>query len=286
MIPIITNPQDDSLEDHFQDIMEKAQKGLRLGDLQLSRLLGCEREELKRWKSKPDQSLNPVHIAEILGLNPDSFINILKGKYLPKIGIPKGLTRLAFPFYEGLVNAYLLDGLDPQGPILIDCGLDALAVANFLKESNAQPVAILITHDHPDHTARGEWDKVFPQIPAYGPENLKTEKSTPLKDQQTLYFPSGNIVVRETSGHAAQGFSFWVSQLNPPLLFTGDALFAGSMGGPIHSYEMAMKTNARAFLDLPPETIVCPGHGPLTTLDLESRNNPFWPFNLPPEINR
>jgi len=56
----------------------------------------------------------------------------------------------------------------------------------------------------------------------------------------------------------------------------GDALFAGSMGGPNTSYADCLRTNREEILSLPPETILCSGHGPLTTVALERAHNPFF----------
>ncbi|MNU11005.1 putative metallo-hydrolase [compost metagenome] len=52
------------------------------------------------------------------------------------------------------------------------------------------------------------------------------------------------------------------------------------MGGGVVSYEDALANNRREVFSLPDETIVCPGHGPLTTIGLEKQHNPFYPeFN-------
>src|SRR5437879_11457059 len=57
-------------------------------------------------------------------------------------------------------------------------------------------------------------------------------------------------------------------------LFRSDSLFAGSMGGGSVSYEDAMRNNLEKILSLPDETIICPGHGPMTTVGEEKVHNP------------
>ena len=57
----------------------------------------------------------------------------------------------------------------------------------------------------------------------------------------------------------------------------GDAMFAGSMGGGGVSYADALGTNRAEILTLPDETILCPGHGPLTTVGEQKVHNPFFP---------
>ena len=57
----------------------------------------------------------------------------------------------------------------------------------------------------------------------------------------------------------------------------GDALFAGSMGGGMVSYADALRTNREKIMSLPDETVLCPGHGPMTTVGEEKKHNPFFP---------
>ena len=49
------------------------------------------------------------------------------------------------------------------------------------------------------------------------------------------------------------------------------------MGGPKVSYPDCRETNRKEILSLPSETLLCPGHGPLTTVALERAHNPFFP---------
>ena len=79
-----------------------------------------------------------------------------------------------------------------------------------------------------------------------------------------------------TSGHSPGGMTYVVMGLERPIAVVGDSLFAGSMGGGNVSYEDAIRNNREKILNLPDETIVCPGHGPLTTVGKEKRENPFF----------
>jgi glyoxylase-like metal-dependent hydrolase (beta-lactamase superfamily II) len=54
-------------------------------------------------------------------------------------------------------------------------------------------------------------------------------------------------------------------------------MFAGSMGGGMISWADALRTNREKIFTLPDETLLCPGHGPLTTVGEEKRHNPFYP---------
>jgi glyoxylase-like metal-dependent hydrolase (beta-lactamase superfamily II) len=57
----------------------------------------------------------------------------------------------------------------------------------------------------------------------------------------------------------------------------GDAIFAGSMGGGMISYKDALRTNRDKIMTLPEDVILCPGHGPISTIQQERENNPFFP---------
>ena len=70
--------------------------------------------------------------------------------------------------------------------------------------------------------------------------------------------------------------TYFVTGLAHPLAVVGDSIFAGSMGGGNVSYKDAVSNNLNKILTLPDETIICPGHGPLTTVAEEKEHNPFF----------
>ena len=79
-----------------------------------------------------------------------------------------------------------------------------------------------------------------------------------------------------TWGHSRGGMTFFVTGLARPVAVVGDSIFAGSMGGGNISYKEAIKNNVEKILTLPDETIICPGHGPMTTVGEEKAHNPFF----------
>ena len=85
------------------------------------------------------------------------------------------------------------------------------------------------------------------------------------------------IETRQTSGHSKGGITYVISGLERPVAVVGDALFAGSMGGGAISWDDALANNRKHIFSLPDDTVICPGHGPLTTVREEKRNNPFYP---------
>ena len=84
------------------------------------------------------------------------------------------------------------------------------------------------------------------------------------------------IEARLTNGHSPGGTSYVIDGLQAPAVIVGDSLFAGSMGGAPNEYQKALRNNTEKILSLPLETLICPGHGPLTTVANERKNNPFF----------
>jgi len=67
-----------------------------------------------------------------------------------------------------------------------------------------------------------------------------------------------------------------VHGLDLPVALVGDALFSLSIGGAKCAYQLALKNNREQLLSLPSETILCPGHGPMTSVLEECAHNPFF----------
>ena len=80
-----------------------------------------------------------------------------------------------------------------------------------------------------------------------------------------------------THGHSKGGLTYFIQGLDRPIAIVGDALFAGSMGGGSVSFEDALKTNRQHIFSLPDNTVICPGHGPMTSVKEEKEMNPFYP---------
>jgi glyoxylase-like metal-dependent hydrolase (beta-lactamase superfamily II) len=74
--------------------------------------------------------------------------------------------------------------------------------------------------------------------------------------------------------------TYVVKGLSRPIAVVGDSLFACSMGGGNVSYDDALQNNLEKILTLPDETIICPGHGPMTTVGEEKVHNPFFAGRL------
>ena len=135
---------------------------------------------------------------------------------------------------------------------------------------------IFLTHIHSDHI--GDLDRLKQQTgaPAFVSAREPLTGAEPFADGREFQVGSLRIEPRRTSGHTRGGTSYVVTGLARRLVITGDALFAGSMGGALVDYREALQTNRENIFSLPADTVICPGHGPLTTVGEEQQHNPFF----------
>ncbi len=195
-------------------------------------------------------------------------------------------------------NCYILRTTEAtRDCLIVDTGLDADELLNFLNEHNLNPLAVILTHGHVDHTAAlPQLRKRYPDINVYihkldaemltGAEtNLSTlagKRFTTdpadfiLQAADQIDIAGISLEVLHTPGHTPGGICLYSK--NEAIIFTGDALFAGSIGrtdfpgGNMTQLIDGIKEN---LFTLPDETAVYPGHGPATTLANEKANNPF-----------
>lgn len=190
-------------------------------------------------------------------------------------------------------NAYLLVDETTKQCVLIDPGDEGEMLADRVRESGASLEAIWLTHAHLDHIGgiaaiRREWEvpiylhpadlplyKYAPQAAsAYGvPFELGPLPDRELREGDVMSLGSRRFTVLHVPGHAPGHVAFF----GHGLLFSGDLLFAGSIGRtdlPL-SDGAAMQRSLARVATLPSDTLVLPGHGPETTLGAELASNPF-----------
>lgn len=195
------------------------------------------------------------------------------------------------------VNCYILGSEQTQRAVVIDPGDNARAILGALERRGLRLGHILVTHAHFDHVlaARALQDAAGaafyvhpadePLLAAMRQTTLGWLGSDPgeppevtdrLKDGQTLRFDDLVLEVRSTPGHSPGGVSF-VDALGRRI-FTGDALFAGSVGRtdlPGGDPKLLIDGIRTQILSLPEDYTVLPGHGPATTVGHEMHTNPF-----------
>jgi glyoxylase-like metal-dependent hydrolase (beta-lactamase superfamily II) len=135
---------------------------------------------------------------------------------------------------------------------------------------------ILLTHAHADHVADLPRLREETGADVFTPARESVPGAEPIDEGKRFRLGNLQIDTRLTWGHSPGGMTYVVTGLARPIAVVGDSLFAGSMGGGNVSYHDALRNNLEKILTLPDETIICPGHGPITSVGEEKQHNPFF----------
>jgi len=189
-------------------------------------------------------------------------------------------------------NCYLVINKELEKSVLIDAAAQGKLIQRKIARSQSSLEAIVITHGHADHI--GALD--FFDVPIYIHEkevlflkdadrNLSAFFGSPLKvaakkeirglhDGQTIEIAGFNLKILQVPGHTPGSICLYFNSI----LFSGDALFAGSIGRtdlPYGSTKELVEAIKNKLLILPDNTLVYPGHGPSSTIGEEKQHNPF-----------
>lgn len=178
------------------------------------------------------------------------------------------------------VNCYLVWDEVTREAALFDTGFDAAPILALIESESLQLRHVFITHSHGDHVAAlPAIREKFPKVRLH-----TSSKNAPVEHRNRandfIMLGSLRITNRDTPGHAEDGVTYivgtWPEDASH-VAIVGDALFAGSMGGARDQLDLARTKVREQVFSLPPATLVCPGHGPLTTVEQEKAHNPWFP---------
>ncbi len=199
-------------------------------------------------------------------------------------------------------NGFVLACERTREAVYIDPGDEVSELLEVIRRKEFHAVAILLTHAHVDHvsgvgTAKRALDApiwlhaddqfLYEDAAAHGRLfGLDVEQPPPVDhfyagDGVWGTFGDYEVTVRHTPGHCPGGVCLAVGRTgapDPPALFVGDTLFAGSVGRtdlPGGNHERLMRSITKVLLPFGDEASVFPGHGPETTIGRERRSNPF-----------
>ena len=272
-----------ALEDEFGDIIGKARRGQNLSQSQTATAAGITAAELARMEQytlKPTES-QVFRLAEVLNLDGTKLLDIATEQWAPEPAQPAKDAKLevitiSAPVGGWPVNAYLLVCKATDDAAIIDTAAHPDLILESVDACNVNPTVILLTHAHSDH-ADG-----LPQLQtATGCETyIHKDEPKPRSHKKLREVVHGDVLsvgelmvtVVDTPGHTPGGCSF----LTQHAAFVGDAIFAGSVGGPNISYEAEIDSVRDNLLSLPDAVRLFPGHGPSTTVGEEKLHNPFF----------
>jgi hydroxyacylglutathione hydrolase len=212
-----------------------------------------------------------------------------------------------FPAGAWGTNCYLVAPAAGEECVIIDPGHEAAqGVEETIARHRLKPVAVILTHGHLDHVA-----SVVPVCGAHGvpawlhpsdrymltdPEKAlgmriggqllgeltmgEPDDLRELADGAELALAGLSLTVAHAPGHTKGSVTFRLPEQDdvPPVLFSGDLLFAGSIGRtdlPGGDHAEILRSLARVCLPLDDQTVVLAGHGPQTTIGRERAGNPF-----------
>ena len=263
-----------AMEDNFADVVRKAQRGLGLSDRGLASRAGVSEEALARIKAEHFDAEALRKLAPVLELSSKALSNL--PDYRPAPITVQHLAAYSTVYGGMRVNAFLAWDAPGGHAAVFDTGTDCAPILETLRAKNLTLCGIFITHTHGDHI------EALDRLRGATGAPVHVSAREPLRGAEVfdagMEFPCGKLQIetRLTWGHSRGGTSYVVHGVERPLAMVGDALFAGSMGGGLVSYADALRTNRKELLTLPPETVICPGHGPLTTVAEERIHNPFF----------
>jgi hydroxyacylglutathione hydrolase len=197
------------------------------------------------------------------------------------------------PFQE---NCYVIGDEESMTGAIIDPGDEAARIALTVERVGLEISQIIVTHSHIDHVGavaqlvdeymcpvlmHNEAEAMLKTVPQQammmGMRFGKVPKvDRHIGDEEILEVGSLRLRSLYTPGHAPGHLAFLVE--DEDTVFSGDALFAGSVGRvdlPGGSMEVLMQSISERLLILPDETRVLSGHGPETTIGRERVSNPF-----------
>ena len=278
------------IEDNATDVLRKSMLGRGISSEMLAEKANVPLALIRRLRRERAESELCSRIAPFLKLSPEK-LSLLDKKFdASRSGMMPDETRLPENCFrlemfcgnkvlpEMTANAYVMADFERSHAVLVDCGMNAEALVGFLKSRSLKSADICLTHRHFDHAGGvKELTAAFPKM------RIRDFNTCFVREEQSASFTFGRFCLRAipVPGHTVDSVVFvWENppQGRPPIAFTGDTVFLGSIGGCLPGYleKSLASIKERLFDTLPAETILLPGHGPATTLEREIRENPFF----------
>jgi hydroxyacylglutathione hydrolase len=272
-----------NLEDHVGDIVRKGRMASGAAASAAAQAGGLTEAELGELEEsgKAGKTVRWQALGQAIGLNGFKLESIAHGwvPAPPDLSRWREFRQLTTTANDITVHCYLLWDEGSREAALFDTGWDPAPVFKLIEENGLKLQHFFITHTHEDHIAgMAVVREKFPKA------HLHTSaKSAPPQHRNRAndftHVGSLRITNRDTPGHAEDGVTYiiggWPDDA-PHVAIVGDAIFSASMGRGNQSWDLARQKVREQILTLPDEALLCPGHGPLTTVAEEKAHNPFF----------
>jgi hydroxyacylglutathione hydrolase len=271
-----------TLEDHVGDIIKKARQAANVSAEAVAQAAGVTAAEFAVFEDSGSSSkpVNYGKLAPLIGLNRLKLERIAQG-WLPQptdIAAWREIRQITTTERMS-VNCYLVWDEVTREAALFDTGWNAQPIFDVIDENQLDLKHFFLTHAHEDHLAAlGQIRQRFPKLRLHS-----SSKNAP-PDQRNrandfIHLGSLRITHRDTPGHAEDGVTYIVGNFPedaPNAAIVGDCIFAGSIGRGFVSTDLLKQKIRDQIFSLPDQTLICPGHGPFTTVGQEKENNPFF----------
>ena len=265
-----------ALEDTFADVLGKALRGQKLTPHAAARQAGLTEAAVASLLDGTFDEAAARTLARTLRLCPDALVRLANGQHAPAVERPASLVVATTPFGDMTVNAYLLWDRQNHDAAIFDTGAESASLLESVAALDLNVVAIFLTHSHADHVHALAALKRELGVEAWSSELEPVRGTNTFRPGDLFNAGQHFIRTRLTPGHSPGGTTFVIEGPVVQAAVVGDALFAGSIGGVHDGYAATLENIRREILGLPDDTILCPGHGPLTTVAFEKAGNPFF----------
>lgn len=270
------------LEDHIGDVIAKERFHQNLDPGPIAAAAGLSESELVAFEDggRADKPVDYAALAGQLGLNADRLRGIANGWTPAEPDLSRWRELRCVTTDEGMaVNNYLVWDEVTKEAALFDTGWRAAPTLKLIEDNGLTLAHIFITHTHRDHVAA---------LAAFQERHPRARLHTGAKDAAPQHRVKPNDFIqlgglrisnRSTPGHAVDGVTFLIGNWPedaPHVAIVGDAIFAGSIGRGNVNARQAKEAVISQIFSLPDDTLICPGHGPFTTVGEEKANNPFF----------
>ncbi|MSU61282.1 MAG: MBL fold metallo-hydrolase [Pedosphaera sp.] len=272
-----------NLEDHLGDIIRKARIAAKVSSVAAAQAANLAQETYAAIEDTGTSVLDVdlAALASVVGLQPQKLKRIANG-WVPAavdLSLWRELRRITTSCSDYSVNCYLIWDEVTREAALFDTGFEAGPIFQVIDENQIQLRHLFITHTHEDHVAAlGPIRERFPKVKLHS-----SSKHAPIEQRNRpndfIDLGSLRITNRDTPGHAEDGVTYIIGNFPddaPSTAIVGDAIFAGSMGKAPENPDLAKQKIREQIFSLPADTLICPGHGPFTTVSQEKENNPFF----------